>query len=438
MLHLIPIFILPRPFSKRGLKKKKKTIFAIMRRVSSRQRINSWGSYVESSVSSEESVYEAFPPDLESPSSTGDRTYLRKRNRLYRPSKSVGSGTANDQSSLSSVCNDVKLAIVSFLPVNDARSLMSTSHENNDLVREADFLWESWCLQRWPHLPQGVKFQAHDMHYSNLLNLAAADSPPTHIHSSTFTASFSTVRNAAVPIFAKVDNSPTTIQYLGAVGTGDRCIRANAPLAHPCCKDLNHPGLLQFLLPKRPSSPQPFVSPYCCGPNVVKLTPRHVSYFEVTIAKEQPEIPAGAPEQTLVRDGASDCIAIGLSTKAFRCYSRMPGWDACSYGYHGDDGGIFHASGDMLKRFGPSFGKGDTVGCGVDFKQGGIFFTLNGELLGYGWNGLNFPAISELYPTIGVDSNYPVDCNFGQRKYMFDFDNFVETYEERTVESSSS
>jgi hypothetical protein len=116
----------------------------------------------------------------------------------------------------------------------------------------------------------------------------------------------------------------------------------------------------------------------------------------------------------------------------------MPGWDACSYGYHGDDGGIFHASGDMLKRFGPSFGKGDTVGCGVDFKQGGIFFTLNGELLGYGWNGLNFPAISELYPTIGVDSNYPVDCNFGQRKYMFDFDNFVETYEERTVESSSS
>ena len=93
--------------------------------------------------------------------------------------------------------------------------------------------------------------------------------------------------------------------------------------------------------------------------------------------------------------------------RTFVAFPECPGGDSSSYGYHGDDGGIFHASGDMLKRFGPPYGKGDTVGCGVDYLNGGIFFTLNGKMLGYGWTGLELHK-KELYPTIGVDSNAPV------------------------------
>jgi hypothetical protein len=105
----------------------------------------------------------------------------------------------------------------------------------------------------------------------------------------------------------------------------------------------------------------------------------------------------------------------------------MPGWDVLSFGYHGDDGGIFHASGDMTRRFGPSFGQGDTVGCGVDFVTGGIFFTLNGDFLGYGWTNVDVEFLQQdLYPTIGVDSNCPVATNFGEKPFKFNFGSIVE------------
>lgn len=53
----------------------------------------------------------------------------------------------------------------------------------------------------------------------------------------------------------------------------------------------------------------------------------------------------------------------------------------------------------MIRRYGPSFGTGDTIGCGVTFHpHRSIFFTLNGEYLG-----MAFERVEEgsLYPTIG-------------------------------------
>ena len=108
----------------------------------------------------------------------------------------------------------------------------------------------------------------------------------------------------------------------------------------------------------------------------------------------------------------------------------MPGWDAHSYGYHGDDGGIFHNSGNMQRPFGPRYGAGDTVGCGLDYSNGGIFFTLNGELLGYGWTGeaVVIDPVVELFPTVGVDTDCPLACNFGERLFVFDLGRFAGQY----------
>ena len=106
----------------------------------------------------------------------------------------------------------------------------------------------------------------------------------------------------------------------------------------------------------------------------------------------------------------------------------MPGWDASSYGYHGDDGGLFHSHGEMLRVYGPKFNVGDTVGCGVNYMNGGIFFTLNGDFLGYAW--LNEQIVTEgreeLYPTVGVDSKDFIACNFGNESpFVFNFARFV-------------
>jgi len=211
----------------------------------------------------------------------------------------------------------------------------------------------------------------------------------------------------------------------------------------------------------------PFVSPFVIGDPTgvveecgyprfaeIDLTPRMVAYFEVSILlrdkMQEPEINeigqsttnptpmmmlprhynAGQqhPQQQSPRQHVSECIAVGLSLQS--SHSRMPGWDKSSYGYHGDDGGIFHSRGEMIRVYGPKYGEGDTVGCGVNYENGGIFYTLNGNFLGYAWCSLGVvqEGRTNLYPTVGVDSNCPLVSNFGNaRPFLFDLAGFVST-----------
>jgi len=60
--------------------------------------------------------------------------------------------------------------------------------------------------------------------------------------------------------------------------------------------------------------------------------------------------------------------------------ASMPGWNEGSWGYHGDDGKKFLWYGNRL--YGPTYGKGDVVGCGFEYCTKSIFFTKNGEHLG--------------------------------------------------------
>jgi hypothetical protein len=206
----------------------------------------------------------------------------------------------------------------------------------------------------------------------------------------------------------------------------------------------------------------------------INLSPRLFAYFEVTILeRDESQEPMSNSKEEAQADGSTalpqqhqgdgdgdgngitranttgtysrrrssssttttaDCIAIGLATSKFDARHKMPGWCAHSYGYHGDDGGIFHGAGDMLREFGPRFGNhhhnhdnndidessytGPTVvGCGMDYANQGIFFTLNGTFLGYAWRGICFDT--PLYPTVGVDSNQPLEINFGHRPFRF-------------------
>ena len=153
-----------------------------------------------------------------------------------------------------------------------------------------------------------------------------------------------------------------------------------------------------------------FVAPFVTKNGQWCLLPRSISYYEVTI-EAAPEA-LFTPLAALIADGELvDCVAVGLATEGFSQSEMLPGWDRKSYGYHGDDGAIFHGRGRALKNFGPSFGVGDTVGCGLDLRQREIFFTLNGKFLGAPFRDVD-PSL-ELYPTVGIDANATVRFNFG-------------------------
>eukprot|EP00537_Pseudo-nitzschia_pungens_P013283 CAMPEP_0172392726 /NCGR_PEP_ID=MMETSP1061-20121228/8762_1 /TAXON_ID=37318 /ORGANISM="Pseudo-nitzschia pungens, Strain cf. pungens" /LENGTH=666 /DNA_ID=CAMNT_0013123609 /DNA_START=130 /DNA_END=2127 /DNA_ORIENTATION=+ len=299
------------------------------------------------------------------------------------------------------------------------------------------------------------------------------------------------------------------VRYNGHIGQGDRCIRSNFPLPRPSrrvceidfAKDTNssgrnstsshhaplfghdfhldphHPFFFNFLqrcssksykiggnksskpklsssksLSSRPSPEwTPFVVPFVDKSNgsdtvsTLNVTPRFVSYFEVSILKPDENndnaefaLPSRSPSPRY-RSSHIDCVAVGVATNDFQLQSRMPGWDRQSYGYHGDDGGIFHASGGMLKEFGPKYGPGDTVGCGVDYVSKGIFYTLNGRFLGYAWEDIRDSILKkDLYPVVGLDTNCPVHLNWGfSGPFQFDLSKFIQKHEETILATYS-
>lgn len=270
------------------------------------------------------------------------------------------------------------------------------------------------------------------------------------------------------------------VQFTGRVGHGDRCVRSNQALPRPTLipkkewivppvsshshKLLISPnrqsdyrrsssslsssgGLLDLFCrstraaaPPRPAW-RPFVAPFVTQEATVHLTPRFVSYFEVSILEPTASKTSSRNSNTAEEPRArniKDCVAVGVATETFDWHTRMPGWDAASFGYHGDDGGIFHSSGGMLREFGPSFGRGDVVGCGIDHVMRGIFYTLNGRFLGYAWTELPLELLErDMYPVVGIDTNDYIHCNFGTEPFEYDLTSMVVRHEEFVHQSLS-
>lgn len=73
-------------------------------------------------------------------------------------------------------------------------------------------------------------------------------------------------------------------------------------------------------------------------------------------------------------------IGVGFSGPKVKL-NRLPGWEAESWAYHGDDGYSFACTASG-KAYGPKFASQDVIGCGVNFRTGNGFFTKNGVYLG--------------------------------------------------------
>lgn len=166
------------------------------------------------------------------------------------------------------------------------------------------------------------------------------------------------------------------------------------------------------------------------------ITPRAISYYEVRV--KQGNSVSSSNNNNNNNDIATDCVAVGLSSCDFESHTRLPGWDYNSYGYHGDDGAIYHGKGHKLSSYGPAFTVGDIVGCGLNHRERSIFFTLNGVFLGTAFQSVK-PGI-ELYPTVGIDmTNGSVDFNFGcSTPFVFDLMEYIELDEDKEHKERSA
>ncbi|XP_057469641.1 ran-binding protein M homolog [Actinidia eriantha] len=95
-------------------------------------------------------------------------------------------------------------------------------------------------------------------------------------------------------------------------------------------------------------------------------------------------------------------------------------FDNRGYGYHGDDGLLYHGQGKG-DTFGPTYTAGDTVGAGINYASQEFFFTKNGAIVGTLCKDVKGP----LFPTIAVHSqNEEVRVNFGKELFFFDLKAF--------------
>ncbi|ESK98176.1 ran-binding protein [Moniliophthora roreri MCA 2997] len=116
-------------------------------------------------------------------------------------------------------------------------------------------------------------------------------------------------------------------------------------------------------------------------------------------------------------------ISIGFAGREVRT-SRLPGWEPHSWGYHGDDGYSFAAE-KSGSPYGPTFGLGDIIGCGIDFSTYRAFYTKNGSPLGPVFE--NVGKGIEIYPSVGLQlPNESVKVNFGHEPFRFDIDYHIQ------------
>ena len=152
--------------------------------------------------------------------------------------------------------------------------------------------------------------------------------------------------------------------------------------------------------------------------------------------------------------GASSSAGGGnVSPALSKQLGRLPGWEATSWGYHGDDGFKFHGSGTGT-NYGPQYSTGDVAGCLYNAVDGTLAFTKNGIELGVAFTGVSLPMAASmagaskpgthgrlrrvlrlpLYPMVGLRTpGECVEANFGERPFVFDFAGYVAAAKERVL-----
>ncbi|OAA42539.1 Concanavalin A-like lectin/glucanase [Cordyceps fumosorosea ARSEF 2679] len=125
-------------------------------------------------------------------------------------------------------------------------------------------------------------------------------------------------------------------------------------------------------------------------------------------------------------------IGIGFSTTSAST-ARPVGWEPESWGYHADDGRCF-AGNNVGRPFGPKFGAGDVVGCGVNFRDRTAFFTRNGLKIGTAFHDVTATK-TKLFPAVSLrKAGEHVLVNFGQTPFVYNIDDMMRSADTSKIE----
>ena len=111
-------------------------------------------------------------------------------------------------------------------------------------------------------------------------------------------------------------------------------------------------------------------------------------YFDIEVINVGDNVCVPEITHSQIRFNQPNChtisaIGIGImSGDKKSSLSQMPGWEAYAWGYHGDDGKCF-SSGGLCRVYAEVWATGDVIGCHVNLDNGELFFTRNGESLGW-------------------------------------------------------
>lgn len=374
------------------------------------------------------------------PMARGAYRTLQKKRQRQEAVETCGGEVVQTHRTSRHLPEDVLLYIMAFLDGPSLNALRLTSRDLRD-VASRPHVWAELCLRRL--FKETVPFAQFDEQSGFRMSVPCSSARQgLQIRRLCQQARALPVLPNSIFPEGVTRLSHDTYRFVRRVGVANRCVRAMTPLPRPSMprgevlmrKAAEMAGM-QNLIPLRHlrrwgGAPRPFICPYVVkrsGADAeVQITPRLVSYYEVTVLEAGEQ--HGEIEETGRARGfhALPCIAVGLSTVEFKPYAghvgRLPGWDSNSYGYHSDDGGFFHNRGVMQCTLGRGYGPGDTVGCGIDYTPGDhegprIFFTINGSMISYA---KCVSADVDFFPTIGVDSNDPFRINLGHRPFRYD------------------
>lgn len=82
-----------------------------------------------------------------------------------------------------------------------------------------------------------------------------------------------------------------------------------------------------------------------------------------------------------------------------------------------------HSGPNTAKPYGPKYGGGDVIGCGIDFRDMSAFYTKNGIFLGTAFKEVKE---TDIYPFVGFKTaGEKIEANFGAKPYKFDIQQYM-------------